>query len=68
MKDLSLKLYLNLEKKLQALKPDNGQDLIEYVLIGGIIALGAIFGMNKVATAINNGFVALGTKISLYTS
>jgi Flp pilus assembly pilin Flp len=37
-----------------------GQDTLEYVFIGLIVALGAIAGMTKLATAINNEFSGLG--------
>jgi pilus assembly protein Flp/PilA len=39
---------------------ESGQDLIEYALIGLLIALGAIAGMGTVASSINAEF----TKIS----
>jgi Flp pilus assembly pilin Flp len=41
-------------------KEESGQDLIEYALIGLLIALGAIAGMGTVASSINAEF----TKIS----
>ncbi len=45
-------------------RDDSGQDLIEYALIAALIALGAIFGMGFVASAINNAFSAIGSKLS----
>lgn len=41
-------------------KEESGQDLIEYALIGLLIALGAIAGMGTLAGSINQEF----TKIS----
>ena len=41
-------------------KEESGQDLIEYALIGLLIALGAIAGMGTLASSINAEF----TKIS----
>ena len=50
-------------KMLKSLhKEESGQDLIEYALIGLIIALGALAGMGILASSINGEF----TKISSY--
>ena len=45
-------------------RKDSGQDLIEYALIAALIALGAIVGMGFVASAINNAFNSIGSKLS----
>ena len=45
---------VNLLKQLH--KEESGQDLIEYALIGLIIALGALAGMSKLASSINAEF------------
>jgi len=37
-------------------KEEIGQDLIEYALVGLIVALGAIVGMGSLASSINNEF------------
>ena len=42
---------LNFLKQLH--KDDSGQDMIEYALIGLIIALGALAGMSTLASSIN---------------
>lgn len=63
MKNLMLKLYV----MYQALKEEHGQDMIEYVLIGGIVALGATAGMSAFATDVNTAFTNLGTKLDSYT-
>jgi len=47
---------------------ESGQDLIEYVLILGLIALAASAGMTGVASNISNMFTAVGTKINTYTT
>jgi pilus assembly protein Flp/PilA len=54
--------------KLQVFREDNGQDLIEYVLIGALIALAATAGMNTVASDVNSAFTNIGGKLSGYTS
>lgn len=46
------------------LKEDSGQDTLEYVFIGLIVALGAIAGMTKLAGSINNEFSKLGADLT----
>lgn len=60
MNKLTIKLYLI----LRALKEEHGQDLIEYVLIGGVVGLAAIAGMNTLATDLNTAFSKIGNHIS----
>jgi pilus assembly protein Flp/PilA len=64
MSDLLLKLYV----KAQALRHDDGQDLIEYVLVVALIAFAATAGMGTVANNINTAFGNIGTKLTTYTS
>jgi Flp pilus assembly pilin Flp len=45
-------------------KDESGQDLIEYALIGLIIALGALAGMGTVASSINAEFSKIGAELS----
>ena len=45
-------------------KEESGQDLIEYALIGLIIALGALAGMGTVASSINAEFSKIAGKLS----
>ena len=58
---------LQLAAKVQVLRASHGQDLIEYALMAGLIALAATAGMNSVAGSINNAFTNLGTAITNYT-
>jgi len=53
---------INMLKNLH--KDESGQDLIEYALIGLIIALGAIAGMGVLAGSINNEFSAIAGKLT----
>jgi pilus assembly protein Flp/PilA len=46
------------------LKEESGQDLIEYALIGLIIALGALAGMGTVASSINAEFSKIASELS----
>jgi pilus assembly protein Flp/PilA len=50
-------LFLTLYVKLQSLMSrEEGQDLVEYALLTALIALAAITGIGKVATAVNTVF------------
>jgi pilus assembly protein Flp/PilA len=64
MRDFFLKQYV----KFQFLFEDEGQDLIEYVLVVALIAFAATAGMGAVATKINAAFGNIGTKLTTYTS
>ena len=63
MNKLALKLYLT----IQALKEEHGQDLIEYILIGGVVGFACIAGMQNMANNFNQAFTAIGTKANSYT-
>jgi len=45
-------------------KDESGQDLIEYALIGLIVALGAIAGMGTLAASINAEFSKIAAQLS----
>jgi Flp pilus assembly pilin Flp len=45
-------------------REESGQDLIEYALIGLLIALGAIAGMGTVATSINAEFTKISAQLT----
>jgi pilus assembly protein Flp/PilA len=72
MNKLTLPLYMNLYRvavrRLGILQEESGQDLIEYVLIGGIVALGCVAGMQSFAANVNTAFTNLGGKLTGYTS
>ena len=57
----------NLIAKLQVaymnLKSDEGQDLVEYALLVALIALAAITGVSKVATAVNLVFTNISSSL-----
>jgi pilus assembly protein Flp/PilA len=63
MKDMFLKLSV----KLQLLKDENGQDLIEYALVVALIAFAATAGMGTLANNINTAFTNMGTKLASYS-
>jgi pilus assembly protein Flp/PilA len=56
-----LELYVELQNVLVAMKEEDGQDLIEYALLGALIAVACVATMKCVATAINTEFTAITT-------
>lgn len=59
MKDMLLKLWI----KAQILREDHAQDMVEYALVVGIIALAATAFMGTVATNINGMWGKISTAI-----
>ncbi len=54
-----------MSKRLKNLhKEESGQDLIEYALIGLLIALGAILGMSTLASSINAEFTKIAGQLT----
>jgi pilus assembly protein Flp/PilA len=51
-----------------ALTDEIGQDMVEYALVMGLIAMGAVAAMNGFATSISTGLTSIGTKLTGYTS
>ncbi len=68
MKDLALKLYVKVQAFATALKNEDGQDMVEYAIVLGLIAMGATVAMIGLATTIGTGFTNVGTKLTTYTS
>jgi len=54
-----LKFYVKAQNAVQNLKEENGQDLIEYALIGALIAVACIAAMTNLATKIGSEFGAI---------
>jgi pilus assembly protein Flp/PilA len=48
------------------LREEDGQDLIEYVLIIAVMAFAATIGMTTVSGKINTAFANIGTKVDTY--
>jgi pilus assembly protein Flp/PilA len=44
-------------------REDEGQDLIEYALLAGFVALAVVTGMTALATALNETYENIGTKV-----
>lgn len=50
------KMTLKFMQFREMLASEQGQDLIEYALVVGLIAFGAVTGMKALATGINSAF------------
>jgi pilus assembly protein Flp/PilA len=60
VQNLLLKLYA----RMNLLRQEDGQDLIEYALVVSLIAFAAVAGMNTLANDINAAFIAIGTELN----
>ncbi len=61
MNDIFLRLLVALENLRRS---EEGQDLVEYALLVCLIALAAISGVNKVATAVTTVFTHVSTSLA----
>jgi len=58
-------LFLNLFIKFQILiDREDGQDMVEYALVVGLIALAAVAGVKGMAAGVNTAFTNLGAKLA----
>jgi pilus assembly protein Flp/PilA len=64
MRNTLLNLYVKAQIMRDALKNENGQDLIEYALVVSLIAFAAVAGMNTLAQDINAAFINIGSKLN----
>ena len=68
MRNLALKVYVKMQALRTALQDEDGQDMVEYAIVLGLIAMGATVAMKGLATTIGTGFTSIGTKLASYTS
>jgi pilus assembly protein Flp/PilA len=68
MNRLVLKLYVRMQQFVESIKEDDGQDMVEYAVVMGLLALGATASMKTLATTIGAAFTSVGTKLTTYTS
>ena len=61
MNNMILALYVKLQNLMNR---EEGQDLVEYALLVCLIALAAITGVNKVATAVTTVFSNISASLS----
>jgi len=57
-------MYVKGQMLWNAIKQDEGQDLVEYALVIAVVCLGIISGMNTLANGINAAMTTLGTKLN----
>ncbi len=61
MNNLFLAMYVKLQNLMNR---DEGQDLVEYALLVCLIALAAITGVNKVASAVTTVFSNISSSLA----
>jgi pilus assembly protein Flp/PilA len=61
MHNAILKLYLQFQNLT---KSEEGQDLVEYALLVALVALAAITGVNKVASAVTTVFSQISASLA----
>jgi len=67
--DIVNKMLLQLYVRFQELTTrEEGQDLVEYALVGGLICFGATSASQFLAIALSNAFAGLGTTLGSYTA
>lgn len=59
-------MLVNTLKRLH--QEEEGQGLVEYVLIIALVAFAAIAGMNTLASSINSAFSKVGTILGTYVT
>jgi pilus assembly protein Flp/PilA len=52
----------------QFLMCENGQDMVEYALVLGLVAMGAVAATQGLAASIGAGMTNIGTKLTSFTS
>jgi pilus assembly protein Flp/PilA len=68
MKKSAVRVYVQLQALQFALMDESGQDMVEYALVIGLIALGAVAATSALATSIGSGFTSVGGKVNSSTS
>jgi pilus assembly protein Flp/PilA len=58
-----LKLYVKLQTALLSAKDESGQDLIEYALLGSLIAVVSVLTMTTLGTTISGIFTTINGKL-----
>jgi Flp pilus assembly pilin Flp len=64
MRDSLLKLYVKAQVLKNALKDENGQDLVEYAAVIVLVVLALAGGMSTLAAGINGAMTGVGAKVS----
>jgi pilus assembly protein Flp/PilA len=58
-----LNLYVKFQNALQSMKDENGQDLIEYALLGALISVVSIAAITNVGQKVLGIFNAINTAL-----
>ena len=64
MRNTYLKLCVKGKLLFDAIKDENGQDLVEYAAVIVLVVLALAGGMTTLATQINGAMTGVGTKIN----
>ena len=64
METTFLRFYVRIQAVAEALKHENGQDLVEYALVIAVVCLGIISGMGTLANGINTAMTTLSTNLN----
>jgi pilus assembly protein Flp/PilA len=68
MKNSALRIYVRMQALKFALREESGQDMVEYALVMGLVAMGAVVAMKGLATSIGTGLTSIGSHVSTDTS
>jgi len=68
MKNSALRVYIRVQALKFALWEESGQDIVEYAIVMGLIAMGAVVAMQGLAASIGTGLTSIGTHVSTATS
>ena len=63
MSDIAIRLHAFVSMLVADLKKERGQDLIEYAMLGGLIAIGILLVLGLMTGAINNMIEGIGNCI-----
>lgn len=58
-----LKVYVNAMNLLRSLKDERGQDMVEYAIMLGIIAVGVVASVQTVGAYVTAAWAALATAL-----
>jgi Flp pilus assembly pilin Flp len=64
MRNSLLKLYVKAQAWKNALKDENGQDLVEYAAVIVLVVLALAGGMGTLANGINTAMISVGSKVN----
>jgi Flp pilus assembly pilin Flp len=66
--NLAIRIHARLSTFVASLKEERGQDLVEYAMIGGIVAAALLLGIALLNPAVQNMFTGIGRCIDFQGS